>query len=60
MNKGRVLLAQGVEYYPEDDTLLLIRCPECGAENYAPMVARGVCCWCGFNARELLKDKEQL
>jgi len=26
-------LAQGVEYYPESDTLLLIRCPKCGREN---------------------------
>ena len=49
------ILAKGVEYYIEDDTLLLIRCPRCGAENYAPAVASGVCVWCGFEGRELLK-----
>lgn len=49
------ILARGVEYYPEDDTLLLIRCPRCGAENYALAVASGVCVWCGFEGRELLK-----
>ena len=48
-------LAKGVEYYPETDTILLIRCPKCGKENYAPAVAQGVCVWCGFNGRELLK-----
>lgn len=28
-------LAQGVEYYPESGTLLLIRCPECGNRFWA-------------------------
>ena len=34
-------LAKGVEYYPESGTLLLIRCPKCGRENWAPQVAAG-------------------
>lgn len=38
-----------------DGTLLLVRCPKCGRENYAPNVVLGICTWCGFNARELLK-----
>lgn len=46
--------AQGVDYYPDDNLVLLIRCPECGRENYALSVTLGICCWCGFNARELL------
>ena len=56
----RILLGEnrGVEYYPEDDTLLLIRCPQCGQENYALNVARGICTWCGFDGRELLKEEE--
>ena len=33
---------------------LLIRCPKCGAENWAPMVAKGICCWCGYDS-----DKEE-
>lgn len=46
------LLARGVEYYPGDGTLLLITCPKCGRENWAPNVADGVCAWCGYNARD--------
>ena len=51
------ILADGVEYYPEEDLLLLIRCPECGEENYAPNVAKGICTWCGFDARTLLEEE---
>jgi ribosomal protein L37E len=57
MGKYKVL-AKGVEYYPEDDMVLLIRCPKCGKENYALAVASGRCCWCGFDGRELLNNKE--
>lgn len=49
-----VKLARGVEYYPDTDTMLLIRCPKCGKENYAIAVASGRCCWCGFDGRELM------
>lgn len=49
-------LAEGVEYYPEEELLLLIRCPQCGEENYYPNVARGICTWCGFDARTLLEE----
>ena len=24
------------------------RCPKCGRENYAPMVATGSCAWCHY------------
>lgn len=58
MNKSRIL-ADGVEYYPDDETLLLIRCPQCGAENYAPAVATGKCIWCGYDARELLNKEDK-
>lgn len=51
-------LAHGVEYYPESDTLLLIRCPKCGRENWAPQVASGTCAWCGYDGHELLKDEK--
>ena len=52
--ENMMMLAEGVEYYPDDDTLLMIRCPECGQENYAPAVATGRCVWCGFDGRLLL------
>lgn len=50
-------LAKGVSYYPDTDMLLLIRCPKCGKENYAPNVASGICTWCGYDGRELLKKE---
>jgi ribosomal protein L37E len=53
----RILLAKGVDYYPETGNVHLIRCPKCNRENYAPAVADGVCVWCGFNGKELLNDK---
>lgn len=49
------LLAKGVELYP-DGTILLIRCPKCEKENWAPQVVSGICAWCGFDGRTLLKD----
>ena len=54
MSKSKIL-ANVVEYYPEEDILLLIRCPKCGKENYAPNVAFGICTWCGYDGHELLK-----
>jgi len=57
MNKVQHL-SPGVEYYPEDKTLLLLTCPKCGRENYALNVARGICTWCGYNANEL-RPKEK-
>ena len=52
------ILAPGVEFYPEDGTILMIKCPECGRENWALQVASGICAWCGFDGKELLKKKE--
>ena len=55
MNEKVRYLADGVEYYPESNELLLVRCPKCDNENYAPSVASGICIWCGFNGWDLLK-----
>ena len=52
------IIKEGVDFYPESGTLLLIRCPKCGKENYAPQVSSGICSWCGFNGRELFKEEE--
>lgn len=38
---------------------LLIRCPECGLENYAPNVASGVCTWCGFDSNDNIETQPQ-
>ena len=36
----------------EEGNAYLVRCPECKRENYIPMVATGVCAWCGYNLNE--------
>ena len=33
----------------KDDRLHVTRCPMCGRENYALMVAHGFCAFCGFD-----------
>lgn len=53
------ILAPGVEYYPDTHELMLVRCPKCRRENWAPNVLRGVCTWCGYDAHELLKEEQK-
>lgn len=43
----------------EDGRMYVARCPKCGSENYALAVASGVCVWCGYNANEDYKKKEE-
>lgn len=51
------ILSTGVELYP-DGTILLIRCPRCGRENWAPSVAGGICAWCGFDGKTLINSTD--
>lgn len=51
------ILAPGVEL--DDGTLLLIRCPKCGRENWALQVMTGKCCWCGYDAHELITKNDK-
>ena len=45
----------------KEGKLFLIRCYNCepnfGTENYAPVVSKGVCAWCGWKEEKDL-DKE--
>lgn len=38
--------------YEVDGKVFMIRCFECGRENYALAVASGKCAWCGHDANE--------
>jgi ribosomal protein L37E len=40
------------------DDNLLIRCPVCGRENYAPNVATGICTWCNYKKGEGVGKKK--
>ncbi|MBR6031344.1 MAG: hypothetical protein IKP36_05205 [Bacteroidaceae bacterium] len=57
MDKLTRIVARGVELW--GDTLLLTVCPKCGKENWACSVSTGTCCWCGYDARELLTEEEK-
>lgn len=41
----------GYGFYHMDDDYYLVRCHECGLENYALMVCKGQCAWCGSTKR---------
>ena len=35
-----------------DGRVCMVRCFECGRENYVMAVSSGYCAWCGYNANE--------
>lgn len=39
----------GHSYIDDDGTICMIRCLDCGRENWAMAVAAGHCTWCGYN-----------
>lgn len=36
----------------DDDKLYLVNCAYCKRENYALMVASGICAWCGWEDKK--------
>lgn len=44
---------RGFGFMTDEKTVGLIRCPACGAENYANNVLSGSCCWCHFEANKI-------
>lgn len=44
--------------YKTENGIYLERCPDCGRENYAPAVASGICSWCGYDANDVARRKE--
>lgn len=43
---------QGYGYQQEDGKTCMIRCFECGRENYAMAVSSGYCAWCNHDANK--------
>lgn len=37
--------------FVSDEQVYLEYCPKCGKENHAFFVAKGKCCWCGYEAK---------
>jgi ribosomal protein L37E len=51
---------RGHGYHTTKDTIHMVRCFECGRENWAMAVASGQCAWCGFNAnKEEIKNYDE-
>lgn len=48
----------GYGFIAEDGKIALIKCPECGRENYAMNVLSGKCTWCPFDANVTSLIKE--
>ena len=44
---------KGYVYWNKEGRPGVIRCMECGRENYAPAVSSGSCAFCGWQARYL-------
>ncbi len=54
INKGK-----GTGYINDDFKICMIRCFECGKENYIPAVASGMCAWCGHDANKEADDEQE-
>jgi len=50
---------RGYVFRGDDDRLYMVRCPECGKENWAPAVASGQCAWCGYEAQEPVTPRKE-
>lgn len=48
---------KGFGYRAKDGSVCMIRCFECGRENWAPAVASGRCAWCGHDANKGARDE---
>lgn len=48
-----IYVKNGVAFRMQDGKLGLVRCFDCGKENYAPAVSSGVCAWCGFDCNNV-------
>lgn len=51
---------KGYGFVSSHNTIYLVRCFECGKDNYAMAVASGCCAWCGFdaNATDIKENKD--
>lgn len=49
MAQAEKKLEENFEY---EGKTFLVRCPECGRENYAMSVSSGICAWCGYDANK--------
>lgn len=43
----------GSGFKSKEGKICMVRCFECGKENYAANVLSGFCTWCGFDANAI-------
>lgn len=50
-----IIKGKGHGYVSSDNKICMIRCFECGTENYAMAVSSGYCAFCGHDANSKKK-----
>lgn len=55
---GAVISGNGYGYMNKDGCQCMVKCFQCGRENYGPTVATGHCAWCGYNPNKVPADLE--
>lgn len=58
MKKEDIKQGNGFGYKDRTGHICMIRCFECGRENYAIAVAAGQCAWCGHNPNKQFRPTE--
>ncbi len=53
-----IRIGKGYGFIASSGNIFLVRCFECGLENWSASVALGMCAWCGFDANK--KDNLKL
>lgn len=53
---------RGFSFKGDNQRWYLVRCHNCKMENWAPAIATGICCWCGYddNQREISNDTNSI
>lgn len=49
IDTNNIVFNKGYGYISSSKKICMIRCFDCGKENYSPMVASGVCAYCSYN-----------
>lgn len=57
MTNKNIQKRNGFGFLSKDDNFCMIRCFECGKENYAMAVMSGCCAWCGYDANQVEVEK---
>lgn len=55
-----IVRGNGNGFLTKEGKIAMVRCFECGRENYAMNVLSGRCTWCGYNANKALSEADKV